>query len=136
MEKSSSFYKVKGLSVLLVDDDELHLLIHEHYLKSMGVLNYKTAKNGLEALNLIEENAIKFEFFSVIFMDYDMPILNGLETAKKIKRMINQQIIPNVPIVAVTTDGHLNEMTFYIDDVLYKPVSKYVFYQKLLEMVN
>lgn len=136
MDISTHFLKTESLNVLLVDDDEFHLLIHEFYLKSIGVFNYKTARNGLEALNLIEKNAKKSEFFSVIFMDYNMPVLNGVDTTKKIKKMINEKMIPNVSIVAVTTDVHLNDSTFYMNDVLHKPVSKEAFFQKLLELVN
>lgn len=66
--------------VLIVDDNDNNRMILRQMLMLKQITSVE-AKNGLEALTLLS----KGEKYDVIFMDYNMPIMNGLETIQKIR---------------------------------------------------
>lgn len=130
-------FKSKKLCILLVDDDAMNLLIHKQYAESLGI-DSEVASNGLEALEKIENNIQLKNFFSCIFLDCNMPILNGFDTAKKIKAMIEEKVIPKIPIIALTANvtnyDILQCKESGMDHYLPKPVSKKVFREKMMEI--
>ncbi|KAI9311086.1 CheY-like superfamily [Dichotomocladium elegans] len=90
------------LRVLLVDDNSINLQVISRILKiHMGdcIQLIELAKNGIQALEMLSRRS-----FDLVLLDIDMPILNGLDTARRIRS--SQEIIINahVPIVAVTTN--------------------------------
>lgn len=127
------------LYVLFVDDDVFNILIHQKYAEYLGI-GYEVAYNGAEALEKIEKSSLSNKYFSLVFLDCNMPILNGFETAKKIKYLINQKIIPYLPIVALTANVTTNDVTHCLECgmeyYLAKPVSKKSFKEKILEAIK
>lgn len=129
----------RKIIILLVDDDVLNNLIHYKYVENLG-FDYEVASNGREALDKILENAKINRFFSTILLDCNMPVLNGFETAREINFLINQHIIPYVPIIAVTANTTINDdedckkagMEFYLS----KPVSRFRFKEKIMEALS
>ncbi|MDB4835457.1 response regulator [Cyclobacteriaceae bacterium] len=85
------------LNVLLVEDDEVNLFIAKQLLQklSIPVVVYE-ATNGQEAIEEVLNNDINF-----IFMDLQMPIMNGFESAKIIRALDNTSK-SKIPIVALT----------------------------------
>lgn len=138
IENDLLFFKSKKLCIILVDDDPMNLLIHRKYAESLGI-DSEVASNGLEALEKIQNNIKLNKFFSCIFLDCNMPILNGFDTAKKIKTMIEEKLIPHVPIIALTANvtnyDILQCKESGMDHYLSKPVSKKVFRDKMMEIV-
>ena len=131
----------KGLkiNVLIVDDDVLNNLIHEKYVENFG-FESEVAMNGKEALEKIEKNAKVFKFFSLILLDCNMPVLNGFETAKKIRFLIENEVIPYVPIIAITANVTINDIDHCqrsgMDYYLSKPVSRRRLWDKIAEAFN
>lgn len=127
------------LKVLLVDDDVMNILIHKKYLEIYN-LKYETALNGAEALDKIKKSANNNEHFSLIFLDCNMPILNGFQTAQEIQILIKRKIIPFVPIVALTANVTLHDIELCkksgMEYFLAKPVSKTKFIDKLNEILK
>ena len=83
--------------ILIVDDNEVHLVIAENILK--GQYEVTTAKSGKEALALLSKGYIR----SAILLDVLMPEMDGWETYNKIKGI---SLLRNVPIAFLTSlDG-------------------------------
>jgi signal transduction histidine kinase/CheY-like chemotaxis protein len=104
----------KLLKVLVVEDNKINQIVTEKILKKN---NYTCTivDDGFQALNLLEK-----EDFDIIFMDINMPMMNGFETSKRIR---NQGI--KTPIVALTAfdKEEITEeaISVGINDIIVKP---------------
>lgn len=87
-------------NILIVEDNVLNRMVAERYLKNAG-LQVFTAENGQEALELFEKQDI-----DLIFMDLQMPVMDGIETTQRIKEMESDK--RHVPIVALTANASPN----------------------------
>jgi CheY-like chemotaxis protein len=83
------------MKVLIVDDIAVNRFILREFIKKLG-LEYFEAENGLKAINIFTENDIE-----LIFLDIEMPVMNGIETARKIRTSF-QEPKNKVPIYALT----------------------------------
>ncbi len=88
----------KNLNVLCVDDYPLNLTILSKMLEKSGIRTI-LAKNGLEAIDELKKHQI-----DIIFMDIQMPVLDGLGATKQI-RALKDQIKNKVPIIALTANA-------------------------------
>lgn len=111
-------YSAPGIRVLAADDNSMNLDI---YRASLNEINAQTdtAVNGMEALELIKQN-----HYDLILLDHMMPVMDGMDTLKTIKK---QNLCPNVPIIVITANAVSGEKSIYLnagfDDYLSKPVS-------------
>lgn len=102
--------------ILLVEDNKINVLLAKRAITSLG-LNVDVALNGLEAIELIIN---KNNDYALIFMDINMPYLNGLETTIKLREK-------NIkcPIIGLSGSINENEITECIEvgmnDYLSKP---------------
>ena len=110
--------------ILVVDDNEMNLKIASGCISKLGP-KVDTAKSGKEAIE-----KIKTKHYDLIFMDYLMPEMNGVEAAKEIKK-INQ----NIPIIAFTTDyDDIVRQEFEnvgVKDIMPKPIDIKILKNKL-----
>lgn len=81
------------MEFLLVDDNEITLEIQKLMLESCG-LSVVTADSGRSALELVKERS-----FFMIFMDINMPEMNGFQTSELIRRELTE-----TPIIALSAD--------------------------------
>jgi signal transduction histidine kinase/DNA-binding response OmpR family regulator len=88
---------LESARILVVEDDPLNMLLISEVLRKMGVEVIK-ATNGQEALDILS-----YEYPSLIFMDVNMPVMDGFTASRLIRRLP----WPNnsVPIVALTADA-------------------------------
>lgn len=104
--------------ILAVDDNILNLELYKGSLKDTRV-QLDTAVNGVEALELISRN-----HYDLVILDHMMPVMDGMETMKTIKK---QNLCPGVPIIVITANAVSSEKATYLnagfDDYLSKPVS-------------
>lgn len=92
---------IKGLRILLAEDNELNMEIAEFVLQSEGV-DVTKAWNGQEAVERFQ-NSEPGEF-DVILMDIMMPVMNGYEATKKI-RSLDREDAKKIPIIAMTANA-------------------------------
>lgn len=83
----------ENLKILIVEDDPINRTIFKKLLINEGFNNISEAYNGANALQVLGD-CLKYD---IVFMDIDMPIMNGLEATKRIKK-INR----NLPVIALT----------------------------------
>ena len=129
--------------ILIVDDDAFNLLSLEMILKSFHFKCVK-ALNGYDALSLIAERRKCGAHnckggFQLIFMDYQMPDLDGVETTKRIIQRMEEKKIAVVPIIGCTAftakDEVENCLNAGMKDVIFKPLSKSVIGNILKEWI-
>ena len=94
-QSNTQFNEETLKSIIVADDVELNRFVISEMIKRCNFNNINEASNGLEALELARSKNQKNEEF-LIFMDIDMPIMNGLESTKRIREFSNE------PIIAVT----------------------------------
>ncbi|RLD60742.1 MAG: hybrid sensor histidine kinase/response regulator, partial [Bacteroidetes bacterium] len=87
--------KLKGKTILIVEDEEYSLLILEEFLKPIGV-SIITATDGLQAI----QSCIDNPEIDLVLMDIQLPKLDGLEASRRIKK-----IKPDLPIIAQTANA-------------------------------
>jgi len=110
-------YQCECPKILLVDDEPLNLMVLGNYLNSINI-RYEKAENGqiaLDKLNSYFENIqCKCKGYKLIFMDINMPVLDGVQATIKIKQMILKKKIPQCFVVAVTAAAGLDDPAIYV----------------------
>ncbi|MEE1158175.1 MAG: amino acid permease [Atopobiaceae bacterium] len=89
-----------GKRALLVEDNEINLEIASIMLEELG-FEYETAINGKEALDALA--ASEPGYFDVVVTDIQMPVMDGYEEAKAIRRLSNPELA-SIPIVACSAN--------------------------------
>lgn len=87
---------VRGLRVLVVEDDRVNLITAEMFLERMGC-TVTGATDGYEALALLEQND-----FDCIFMDIQMPRMDGIQATRTIRTSHPLKSKSQIPIIAMT----------------------------------
>lgn len=95
-----------GKRVLLVEDNELNREIAAEILAATG-LAVETAEDGREAVDMVA--ASKEDYYQMIFMDIQMPSMNGYEAATAI-RSLNREDLNRVPIIAMTANAFAEDV--------------------------
>ncbi|WP_226332019.1 PAS domain-containing hybrid sensor histidine kinase/response regulator [Echinicola marina] len=112
------------LSILLVEDNEINLKFMVLLMKQLGY-EVDTASNGEEAIAAVEKRD-----YDLIFMDYQMPFMNGLQASKAIKALKKGK---NVRIIGLSANVFKEDIEKALmsgmDDYLTKPI-------KIQELVN
>ena len=114
-QKDVSEKSIKGLHILLAEDNELNMEIAEFMLQNEGTVVTK-AWNGQEAVELFRKS--KPGEFDVILMDIMMPVMNGYEATKKI-RSLDREDAKVIPIIAMTANAFTEDR---MDEHIAKPV--------------
>lgn len=92
---------LKGVKVLLVEDNDLNLEIAKFHLEQEDIEVF-TAVNGQEAIEMFEKSEIGY--YDIILMDIMMPIMNGLEATRHIRSM-NRADAFAIPIIAMSANA-------------------------------
>ena len=113
---------IRGLHILLAEDNELNMEIAEFMLQNEGAKVTK-AWDGQEAVKIFEKS--RSGEFDVILMDIMMPVMNGYEAAKMI-RSLDREDAKAIPMIAMTanafTEDRLRAKEAGMDEHVAKPV--------------
>ncbi|AUM14434.1 hybrid sensor histidine kinase/response regulator [Ketobacter alkanivorans] len=88
--------KPENIDILVVEDNYVNKLVMEGQLRKLGFQVY-SAGNGKEAVAMVEKRE-----YDLVFMDCQMPIMDGFEAARQIRLLNNRNA--SIPIIAVTAN--------------------------------
>ena len=121
-QKDVSEKSIKGLHILLAEDNELNMEISEFVLRNEGA-DVTKAWNGQEAVERFRKSRVGE--FNVILMDIMMPVKNGYEAARLI-RSLDREDAKTIPIIAMTanafTEDRIRAKEAGMDEHVAKPV--------------
>ncbi len=120
-KEETPIYKIKAL---VAEDNPINMKLITTTLKNLGV-ETDTANNGLEAFNKYSMYPDKYD---VIFMDVQMPIMDGVEATQEIIEYEEEEELPHTPIIAVTANVLKGDKERFLgsgmDDYISKPIDK------------
>lgn len=130
--------QLKGIKrILVVDDNDSNRQILKRMLELKDI-EVDEADSGLAALLMLQENAE----YDVIIMDYHMPVMDGIETIRKIKGdIVNKKKIEEQPIVMLYSSSDSEKLQAECDNLeiqsrLVKPIKMQEMYEVLAELKN
>jgi HAMP domain-containing protein/CheY-like chemotaxis protein len=120
---------LEGKRILMVDDDIRNIYALSSVLESKG-LDITSAQNGKEALALLNKSDNEFD---VVLMDIMMPVMDGYEAMREIRK---DNKINNIPIIALTAKAQAEDKKLCIDaganDYMAKPID----HEQLLSLLK
>ncbi len=128
--------ELRGMRVLAVDDNETCRHILHSYLESFD-FKVTEAANGLDALQAIEQADRDGMPCQLVILDWKMPEMDGIETARKIHAMAGLSKIPKILLVSSYSQG---EMLRYVEDdnvvngILAKPFQQSELFDATMEI--
>lgn len=121
-----------GKRALLVEDNDINAEIAIEILTMAG-LEIDHAKNGKEALDVM--TAIEDDFYDIIFMDIQMPVMNGYDAARAI-RSLPREYTMRVPIVAMTANAFNEDVQAAKNAGMNQHIAKPINFQQLMNTLN
>ena len=112
-----------GTRILLTEDNDLNAEIATELLQEEGC-TVDRAKDGVECVDMLEKAADGT--YQIILMDVQMPVMNGYDAARKIRRLDDPQKA-NIPIIAMTANAFSEDRQMALDvgmnDHVAKPIN-------------
>uniref|UniRef100_UPI003A8ED1B2 response regulator n=1 Tax=Halarcobacter sp. TaxID=2321133 RepID=UPI003A8ED1B2 len=108
-------------NVLVAEDNEANQELISYILDSMNI-NYSIQDNGLKALKEYKDNS-----YDLVLMDINMPILDGIESFKAIRKYEEEKLLKQIPVVALTANAVKGDkerfLSLGMNDYLSKPIN-------------
>ncbi len=122
---STSAPDLTGRRILVVEDNEMNRYVVQLSLQALNC-TIGEAENGEQAIEILRK-----ESFDLIFMDIQMPVMDGMEAT----RIIRNELKLKTPVVALTANAFKHNVENYIEagmnDFIVKPYLEQDFFQKL-----
>ncbi|KHN97133.1 ATPase-like, ATP-binding domain protein [Metarhizium album ARSEF 1941] len=124
MRKSRADEAGRGeVRILVADDNSTNIEVLSRMLKLEKVNNVTIARDGHEACELVKANMEEKQPFDLIFMDVQMPHLDGLQSTRLIRKM--GYVAPIVALTAFSEESNVKEcMESGMDEFLSKPIRR------------
>lgn len=122
--------EIPAMRILLTDDSEHNRIVVQHYLKHT-LHGITCAENGLQAVESFQAST-----FDIVFMDIQMPIMDGYTATRKIRQWEREQGRVPTPIVGLTAVALKEEIQEGIDAGCTEMVSKPVRKAKILDVLR
>ncbi|MDR2546805.1 MAG: response regulator [Lachnospiraceae bacterium] len=131
-EKVEQRTEFPGRRILMVEDNELNMEIAVDLLEITGI-TVETAENGLIAFEKVVKTPENY--YDLIFMDIQMPVMNGYEAAKAI-RALKRDDAATLPIVAVTANAFAEDVQKTREAGMNDHIAKPISFAQLLGAMN
>ena len=132
-EVPESFTGLEGKKILVAEDNKINFFVANKFLIGWGI-SVTHAENGQIALDILEK-----ENFDLILMDLHMPVMDGIE-ATRIIRKSNDTRIKDIPIVALTaaimSESHDKIEDLKINDYVLKPFKPHDLFERILKHIR
>lgn len=122
---------LKGLHILLVEDDEINQMIIRNLLENAGA-KISVACNGMEAVQITLQAR-----FDGVLMDVKMPVMDGVMATQKIREVHPVEVLPIIAMTANATEGDREQYhAAGMNDCIAKPVHAGELYDVLVRYVR
>jgi CheY-like chemotaxis protein len=118
-----------NFKILIVDDSEDNIFLMKHYFQSVSC-EISVARDGLQAYEMATGQR-----YDIIFMDIQMPIMDGKSSLQKIRQWEQDQGVASQPIIALTAHAMHDEVATFFELGFSKYLSKPVRKQEVLDVV-
>lgn len=126
--KKFSIYK-PDINILVVEDNETNRRIITGFLNMLGWTNYNEAIDGSDGLK-----KIKAKHYDIIFMDINMPIMDGKQATMNIHKMYDKSSIKKPYIIALTAnDDYVDFYREKMNDFILKPITNIKVLENVLQ---
>lgn len=119
----------EGKRALLVEDNEINREIACELLRQLGVM-IEQAENGIEAVGMFADS--EEDYYDLIFMDIQMPVMDGNEATRKIRAM-DRKDAKVIPIIAMTAHIFAEDIQMALQAGMDIHIAKPLNVQKMLE---
>jgi signal transduction histidine kinase/DNA-binding response OmpR family regulator len=123
------------INVLIIDDSEDVLDYFKNIFRSFS-MNCDVALNGNTALHMVKERHKKGEDYNILFIDWNMPDMNGGTVAKRIKELTDNNAIVVMISSSDWSDIHVEAKALGLTNFLPKPVLPSVIYNTVVDLTN
>ncbi|MDL2214048.1 response regulator [Clostridia bacterium OttesenSCG-928-O13] len=125
----------ESMRILVVDDNEDVRLYFKNILSGFQLL-CDTASGGEEALAMVRKSLAEEKPYEMVFMDWNMPGMNGGTTAAEIRKLMPDDIVVVMISVADWSDIEQDAKSFGVTNFLSKPVLPSVLYNTIVELTD
>ena len=131
-EEGNNSDDFSGVKILVAEDNEINAEIITELLDSIGI-KCVIAEDGLEALRVFTEESP--DEFDMIFMDIQMPIMDGYESARRI-RASNNTRAKSIPIIAKTANAIEDDVKASMASGMNAHISKPIDFERLKSIIK
>ena len=128
-----SFSGLEGKKILVAEDNKINFFVANKFLTGWGI-HVTHAENGQLALDILEKDD-----FDLILMDLHMPVMDGIEATRIIRKSDNPRI-KDIPIVALTaaimSENHDKIEDLKINDYVLKPFKPHDLFERILRHIR
>lgn len=126
-----------GLRVLVVDDNALTRILFREMLSEMG-LEITLAESGIEALQLAKNASAQGTPYQIILLDWKMPEMDGLETARRLREVLGKDAMPEIIMLTAYDCDLLRPQlkAVGVREVLPKPFTPSSLFDGLIRIVD
>lgn len=124
--------ELHGKRLLLVEDNELNREIAEELLTEEGFV-IETAEDGNIGVEMVKNS--ESGYYDLVLMDIQMPIMNGYEATKAIRKLENPALA-NIPIVAMTANAFEEDRRTALESGMNDHVAKPINVDILIEVIS
>lgn len=118
------------LKFLVVEDNVVNQKVIYHTLKNLGI-EASLASNGLEGFEMRKAND-----YDAILMDIQMPVMNGIESTKKILQYEKENKLPHIPIIALTANALKGDKEKFLSEGMDEYISKPIDLDKFIAVLR
>ena len=123
-----------NVTILIVDDSRLTRTQIKSFMNALNICQctHIEAENGEDALTVLQTRSV-----DLVFLDWNMPKMNGMEFLRKIRLMENLRELPVIMITSETDKENILEtLSNGVMDYIIKPISKDIFDEKMVKYIK